>query len=277
MGYTTEFSGQIECTPPLNEQEKTFLNAFSQTRRVIRQKAKPTDGLVFIDGEDTGELLQGSYFIAQQKDDYYGQNTKNIAEHNSSPLSSPGLWCQWIANEEGHIEWNCAEKFYSSAEWMAYLIENFLKEGAPCKFVAPKTFEHFQPHTLNGVIYATGEETGDIWKLIVQNNQVFIQELEEGVAHDIYQTLILEHHPDIEIFDSEENYTDEYYDALYDIKHEIDLGLIEDDKWKSLEKINLFKTDEEMQELELLQRKFEQSLLDKSLTKTVSEGVLLKI
>ena len=78
MGYTTEFSGHIECTPPLNEDEKKFLNAFAGTRKVIRRKANDKDGLIFIDGEDTGEILKGSYFTSQQSSDFYGQNTDDF-------------------------------------------------------------------------------------------------------------------------------------------------------------------------------------------------------
>ena len=38
MGNTTEFSGQINIEPPLNEQEIEFLNKFANTRRMHRKQ-----------------------------------------------------------------------------------------------------------------------------------------------------------------------------------------------------------------------------------------------
>jgi len=160
MGYTTNFYGEIQVNPPLNETEQKFLNTFTETRRVIRDYPN-----------------QGKYFLSDGTDSW-GQNTPNIIEHNKPPEGQPGLWCQWEATKEGNIKWNDAEKFYHSEEWMLYLVEHFFKQNAYMKNLEPETYKKygFQEHSLNGVIYAKGEEAGDIWKLSVKDNEVFVSQ-----------------------------------------------------------------------------------------------------
>jgi hypothetical protein len=158
MGYTTDFNGEIKVFPPLNESEQKFINTFSDTRRVVRDYPN-----------------QGKYFLSDGTDSM-GQRTSNILEHNEPPENQPGLWCQWEASKEGNIHWNGSEKFYSSEAWMVYLVEHFFKKNAYMQSLEPETYKKygFQEHTLNGVIYAKGEEPGDIWKLIVKDNEVFV-------------------------------------------------------------------------------------------------------
>jgi hypothetical protein len=160
MGYTTDFYGEIAVNPPLNEGEKKFINTFSETRRVIRDYPN-----------------KGKYFLSDGTDSW-GQDTPNIIEHNKPPEGQPGLWCQWVASEKGNIKWNGAEKFYNSEEWMLYFVEHLFKKNAYMKNLEPDTYKkyEFQEHSLNGVIYAKGEEAGDIWKLIVKDNEVFVSQ-----------------------------------------------------------------------------------------------------
>lgn len=77
----------------------------------------------------------------------------------------PGIWCQWVAIDHhlgnSAIGWDESEKFYSSAEWMKYIIDNIL---------APKGY------MLNGEIEAQGEDPEDRWRLVVINNKVFRQQ-----------------------------------------------------------------------------------------------------
>lgn len=151
MGYTTEFKGQININPPLSREEIEFLKKFNETRRMNREK-----GPYFVDGS-------GSY--GQGHDD-------DIRDFNSPPAGQPGLWCKWRPTEDGSaIEWDGAEKFYSSEEWMRYLIEHFLKPG----HLAPMPF--LGEHTLNGTILAQGEEIEDRWRLVVENNEVSREDL----------------------------------------------------------------------------------------------------
>jgi hypothetical protein len=148
MGYTTEFEGRITIEPPLSVEEIAFLNKFSNTRRM--------------------NCKQGPYYV--DRGGFAGQdNDPEIIDYNNPPEGQPGLWCQWVPTDDGTaIEWNGAEKFYNSEEWMQYLIDHFIGQTPRAKSVLP----FLGRHTLNGEIEAEGEERGDVWKLVVKDNQV---------------------------------------------------------------------------------------------------------
>jgi predicted phosphohydrolase len=59
------------------------------------------------------------------------------------------------------IEWDGGEKFYNYTEWLVYLIN---------KVLAPNGY------VLNGVVEWSGEETGDVGEITVEDNKVFVQE-----------------------------------------------------------------------------------------------------
>lgn len=149
MGYTTEFEGSVSIDPPLNQQEVEFLVKFSNSRRMNRK-----NGPYFVDG---------SGWHGQGQDD-------DIIDYNDPPEGQPGLWCKWIPNTDGTaIVWTGAEKFYSSFEWMEYIIDHFLAPNAIAKDQLPFLQAN---HIVNGEIYAQGEEHDDTWKLVVENNKV---------------------------------------------------------------------------------------------------------
>lgn len=149
MGYTTDFSGSVSIEPPLNDEERDFINKFSSTRRMERTK-----GPYFVDG--TGMAGQG--------------RDKDIVNFNSPPDGQPGLWCQWVISDDGaSIEWDGNEKFYESPEWMAYIIDHFLKPGAIAKPELPFLQAN---HVCDGVIDAQGEDYEDMWRLSVKDNVV---------------------------------------------------------------------------------------------------------
>lgn len=78
--------------------------------------------------------------------------------HEREDEETPGIWCQWIPNEDGTaLVWDGREKFYNSAEWMEYILETFL-----------------QHHICNGRIECVGESTGDLWCIDVDNNTVVV-------------------------------------------------------------------------------------------------------
>lgn len=161
MGYTTDFTGQITVTPPLNTAEITYLKRFADTRRMHR---------------GNGPYFTGSGLAGQGQD-------PDIINFNAPGPEQPGLWCNWVPTDDGTaIEWNNAEKFYNSVEWMRYLIQAFLEKGAAVQVelaapvegrVYPVEFEGFTfDHVLNGVIEAQGEDSDDRWVLVVENNEV---------------------------------------------------------------------------------------------------------
>lgn len=151
MGYHTEFDGQIKVEPPLSAKEVEYINAFCDTRRMDREN--------------------GPYFVGS--DNFHDPD---VRDGNRPPAGQPSLWCNWCATEDGEfIEWSGAEKFYDSPEWMQYIINHFLGQS-PIAKDTNKHFDFLQGHTLNGVIDAEGEEQGDVWKLIVTDNQVTVKE-----------------------------------------------------------------------------------------------------
>lgn len=79
---------------------------------------------------------------------------------NRAPSTQPGLWCQWIINENGDLAWDEGEKFYEYEEWLVYLIDNFF---APSGYIC------------NGDIEFQGEDMEDFGTIHVENNVVTIQ------------------------------------------------------------------------------------------------------
>lgn len=162
MGYTTDFEGQVEIDPPLNQHEIDYLTKFAETRR-MKRKAGPY-------------FVEGTGFRGQERED-------DVIDSNRPPDGQPGLWCQWVPTPDGkHIIWDGGEKFYDSPEWMKYLIDHFLKPGAEAQALVdategkiPTPFNDFTfDHTLNGHIQAQGEDPDDRWVLVVRDNVVSV-------------------------------------------------------------------------------------------------------
>ena len=87
----------------------------------------------------------------------YEKNQKRAEEG----LCQPGLWCQWVietpTNDEQVLCWDGGEKFYSYVEWLKYLITHFFSKWGVL---------------LNGEISWSGEESSDLGKIVVTNNEV---------------------------------------------------------------------------------------------------------
>lgn len=170
MGYSTDFSGFVTIDPPLNDVEVGYLTKFSDTRRMNRER-----GPYFVDGPG---------FAGQDR-------TPDIIDYNTPPAGQPGLWCQWIPagsisagdwtpearTDHGFgsaIYWNGGEKFYHAEQWLAYLIDHFLRPDAHAK--GHDGFKHFTfDHTVSGVIYAQGEDPDDRWRMVVTDNVVTVE------------------------------------------------------------------------------------------------------
>lgn len=83
-----------------------------------------------------------------------------FAQSRHDEVGFPGYYCQWELYDNETIQWDSMEKFYGGGEWMVYIIDNFFKAD----------------HVCNGVIEAYGEESDDIWRIVVEDNVVKIQE-----------------------------------------------------------------------------------------------------
>ena len=147
MGYTTDFKGGFEINKPLREELKNYLTKFSETRRMKRK----LDDKFGVEGEF---YVDGGGYAGQDRE-------SNIIDYNLPPKTQPGLWCQWIPNEDGtEIVWDGGEKFYKYVEWLEYIIKNFLEpEG----------------YVLNGEVYFQGEDYNDNGVIVVTDNKVKIE------------------------------------------------------------------------------------------------------
>lgn len=161
MGYTTDFYGQFEINPPLDQNQIEYLEKLSDTRRMKRDASKAAllqDDVREMVGLEVGE--EGEYFVGgtglagQDEDD-------SILEYNAPPAAQPALWCQWIPAEEGSkLEWDGNEKFYNYVEWLEYIIQHFMKPWG---------------RTLNGSVKFKGESFDDIGTIIIENNVVNVK------------------------------------------------------------------------------------------------------
>jgi hypothetical protein len=90
--------------------------------------------------------------------------------------ASRACGCHWVPNEDGSgLEWDGTEKFYAAEEWMAYLINHFLKPAAEASKSDDPQFSQFTfDHVLGGEIEAQGEQPDDKWLLKVKDNEVTV-------------------------------------------------------------------------------------------------------
>ena len=161
MGYSTDFYGSVTFNKPITEELKNYINKFGETRRMKRdvEKIKKTfpdwekncfNGNLGVDGE---YFVGGNGFMGQDRDD-------SIVDYNYPPETQPGLWCQWMIDDDGNLVWDGGEKFYEYGEWLTYLIENFL---APSGYVC------------NGEIEFQGEDMNDFGTIYVKDNVVTVE------------------------------------------------------------------------------------------------------
>ena len=167
MGYTTYFSGEFTFNKPVTEELKTFINKFSDTRRMIRDNSKIKE--IFPNWRElcfNGDLgVGGAYFVGGYG--FAGQREDDSIINYNSAGNQPGLWCQWIINDNDELVWDGGEKFYHYVEWLEYLIEHFF---APLGCV------------LNGDVYYEGEDSDDFGRIIVNDNFVKI-----SYGHRVYE------------------------------------------------------------------------------------------
>lgn len=163
MGYTTDFSGTFNVSPPLKAEHHAYLKLFNETRRMRRDPSiadtlpdpvRLAAGLPI--GPEGAFFVGGAGFMGQTDD-------ASVLNHNDPPVGQPGLWCHWTPADDGtEIQWDEGEKFYYYVEWLEYLIEQFL---------APWGYQ------VNGKVRWSGESVDDCGVITVKNNQVTTREL----------------------------------------------------------------------------------------------------
>ena len=164
MGYTTEFKGAFELNHKLSKKHQAYLEKFSATRRMKRAEtlasALPDPIRLAVDlsiGQEGEFFVGGKGFMGQDDD-------PSVIEHNYPPTTQPSLWCHWIPSANGdYIVWDEGEKFYFYADWLNYLIENFLEPWG---------------YVLNGSVLWQGEDIEDRGELLVTNNVLEVKKLD---------------------------------------------------------------------------------------------------
>lgn len=157
MGYNTDFIGSLEFNKPVTEELKNYINKFSNIRHMKRDIGKLKEIHPNWQNECYKGTLghDGEFFIGGSAD--FIDRDKDIIDYNCHPFGVPGLWCQWIINDNDELEWDGGEKFYNYVEWLDYLIGHFFEpEG----------------YILNGTIEFQGEESDDCGYIKVTNNIV---------------------------------------------------------------------------------------------------------
>lgn len=158
MGYTTEFIGQFDCTPALPAQLVKDINDYADTRHFKRNC------------DETKYGLEGEMYIDRDKRDIMGASTPGterqwdtssdpeVKSYNEPAGNCPGLWCQWVATEDGrHIEWDENEKFYHYIDWLKWIVEKFLKPNGI---------------SLSGEVRWQGEDEDDKGRIKVVDNEI---------------------------------------------------------------------------------------------------------
>ena len=159
MGYNTCFEGCIEINKPVDEETKKLLKGLASTRR-MRRDVEILAKRLNIDMKKCIELYgeEGEFYF--HDDNVYGQTkTEDIITYNDPPKSQPGLWCQWILDENiNSLVWDEQDKFYEFEEWMIYLVNILSKRN----------------YILNGEISWEGEDQDDKGTIIVKDNVVSV-------------------------------------------------------------------------------------------------------
>jgi len=155
MGYDTKFTGNFILNEYLDLETKALIDGLSSTRRLAIDTSKlPTkdSNLYGVEGE--------FYFIYN-----LFNSDREILLHdlNTPPSTQPGLWCQWIYDEETKsIMFDVdSEKFYNYVEWITYLIKSVF---APKKYI------------LNGKVEYFGGDIHDRGYIEIINNIVSVHE-----------------------------------------------------------------------------------------------------
>jgi len=165
MTYPTRYEGQLTIEPPLNNQEVKALTDFFHSRR-IRTTGGPLDC----------RTLDGGH--------------QDVLDYNKPPEGQPGLYCDLEVTEAGDVlRWDrSSETGPDLDKWIVYVIDHLLKEGAEFD-IRERDFDLSQmsdenllrsftfDHGVNGHLVATTTQTGEVWKIVVRDNKVFVEDV----------------------------------------------------------------------------------------------------
>jgi hypothetical protein len=147
-------AGRLSRTPHLNAAEQMYLAAFAASRR-YRRPGGPYE----VPGNPAAER---------------DESPADRTAHNTIASGQPSLWCGWQPAWNGCcLSPDGVEKFYGAVEWMAYLIDHFLKPKASAQKVAEPWFVDFTfDHQLNGIVAGSRRDTHGLFLIEVADNVV---------------------------------------------------------------------------------------------------------
>jgi hypothetical protein len=155
MGYSTDFEGSFEFSKPLTVAQYKYLVKFAETRHV-KKFLKMTETLPSKELKELNDLGLDIGLACE----YYLGDRGEVKDSNVPPATQPGLYCQWVPNEDGtELQWDGGEKFYHYVEWLEYYIKNFFNRW---------------DIKLNGKVEFWGERGGDHGFIIVNDNVVSV-------------------------------------------------------------------------------------------------------
>lgn len=156
MGYTTDFIGHIDVTPPLNGAEQDYLAAFSKSRR-WRRPGGPYE----VPGNPVA-------------DHRAGPGDADIDDYNRPPDGQPGLNCDWVPCWDGCcLAFDGYEKFYAAVPWIEYLVGHFLKPDAQAASSGHPAFGCFTfDHRCDGLVVGCRRDNKELFAIRVDDNVV---------------------------------------------------------------------------------------------------------
>jgi tetratricopeptide (TPR) repeat protein len=159
MGYTTDFEGCFHVNPPLDAETAKQINGIARTRRMKRDTEKLAKMLNITVEEATKKYgVEGEFYFNPDTKQSGQERDDSITDFNQPPKTQPGLWLQWVYNEDLQcIEWDGGEKFYLYEEWLNYLIANFLEPRG---------------YSVDGRVYYKGEYEDDKGSIVCVDNNV---------------------------------------------------------------------------------------------------------
>lgn len=155
MGYTTNFRGSLSVSN-LTEEQRAYINNFAETRRMHRDCNRLMEKYNGKHGHPTPESNTPEGIYGKDGEFFAGIDDSCYIDYNHSK-NQPGLWCQWVINENNELEWDGGEKFYNYVDWLQFLIDNFFSKWG-C--------------VLNGKIKYRGEDYSDRGYIEVIDNNV---------------------------------------------------------------------------------------------------------
>ena len=168
MGYRTQFIGDLEIQPPLNDAEFSYLVAFAESRRCRRP--------------------QGPYWVPDNPvaaDTEYDDLPDD--DYNRPARGQPELWCPWVPGSARHlvIDSNGDGKHYAPGRWLQYLLTHFLRPGGLARGDASGFFDDFTfDHEVVGLMAACRDDTGELWLIRPEGDVVREEVLWPGRAPD---------------------------------------------------------------------------------------------